>query len=87
MLGLVVVGSMVGIRGNVHRRTLPVPSQRRNIRLVPGCQDVQLGADISSWIFAQNRRNLLIPVRIIMCPDVFFRIAGSAALMMLTGPK
>ena len=28
-----------------------------------------------------------MPVRIMMCPDLFSRMAGKAALMMLTGPK
>ena len=34
-----------------------------------------------------NRGNILIPVRTIMWPDRFSRMAGRVALMMLTGPK
>lgn len=31
--------------------------------------------------------NTLMPVNMMMCPIIFFRIVGSTALIMLTGPK
>ena len=34
-----------------------------------------------------NTGNVLIPVRTMMWPERFSRIAGSVALMMFTGPK
>lgn len=73
---------------DAHRRSLRVPSPRRSTCLGLECLGGRL-EDAHQYATGteQGRENALIPVKTMICPDFLSRIAGSAALMMLTGPK